>query len=191
MQAEPTTKSRPIYPPVEIGKDVAQHLFIAETGAFSALSDLYGSCSSERSCWIVGEPESNSLGKYPKGCHFVRPADMTDVFSKLFSELPISSNIYLSAFRESFLWDMHNLATKAGMAEEQIKKLKPLSNERRLFCTHCYTVTEGVTHTPFQCPGCDRLLLVRDHFSRIHGAYVGVQINAEDPKDIPETQELN
>ncbi|WP_319381283.1 hypothetical protein [Thiomicrorhabdus sp.] len=48
-----------------------------------------------------------------------------------------------------------------------------------------------MTYSPFECPGCHRLLLVRDHFSRIHSAYVGVQINAEDPEDIPPTEELS
>jgi len=105
--------------------------------------------------------------------------------------LPVSSNVYLAAKRESVLWDRHNLDVKSGMASEQIKMLKPLGNERRLFCTHCYTVTEDVTHSPFECPGCHRLLLVRDHFSRIHSAYVGVQINAEDLDDVPETEELS
>ncbi|WP_319557374.1 dimethylamine monooxygenase subunit DmmA family protein [Thiomicrorhabdus sp.] len=188
MQTVPTIKSRPVYSPVEIDQAVQQHLFIAEEGAFSTLSDLYQDCEGEKSCWIVGQ---ESADKLPKGCHFIDAQSFEEAFGELFAKLPISSNLYIAGIREAFVWDIHKLAIQAGLAPEQIKKLQPLSNERRLFCTHCYTLTEGVTYTPFECPGCKRLLLVRDHFSRLHSAYVGVQINAEDPNDIPPKEELS
>jgi ribosome maturation factor RimP len=49
---------------------------------------------------------------------------------------------------------------------------------------------DDIGHTPVICAGCKRPLLVRDHFSRFLGAYVGVQINAEDPTEEPATKEL-
>ncbi|WP_319381284.1 hypothetical protein [Thiomicrorhabdus sp.] len=127
MQAVPTIKSRPVYPPVEIDPSVQQHLFIAEAGAFSALSQLYESCEGERSCWVVGAAGKDKL---PKGCHFIDPHAMSDAFGELFDKLPVSSNLYVAGIREAFLWDIHQLAIKAGLAGEQVKKLKPLSNER-------------------------------------------------------------
>lgn len=190
-EVKSSTKSRPVYPPIEINEAVQQHVFIAEGKAFTLLEGLYQSCSREKSCWIAGLSELNEPDKNPKDCHFITPQSINGSFAKFLSDLPVSSNVYVAAKRESFLWDIHNLAVKSGMASEQVKMLEPLGNERRLFCTHCYTVTEDVTESPFECPGCHRLLLVRDHFSRIHSAYVGVQINAEDLNDVPETEELS
>lgn len=190
-QAKPSIKSRPSYPPVKVNEAVQQHLFITESDAFQALDDLYQSCSGEKSCCLVGLPDAKKFNKYPKGCRFIEAPMVESSFSKIFSELPVSSSIYVAANRESFLWDIHNLAVKAGLAEEQIKLHKPLSNERRLFCTHCYHTVEGVTYSPFECPNCHRLLLVRDHFSRIHSAYVGVEINAEDRNEFPVKEELS
>ena len=190
MQPVPTIKSRPVYPVVQVDPSVAYHLFIAGAGAFPSLSELYNACDGERSCWVIGESLQHISYKYPKGCHFIDESAMQETFSKLFATLPISANLYLASKQESMLWDIHRLAVNAGLGQEQIKKLEPLSNKRRLFCTHCYTLTDGVTYTPYECPGCKRLLLVRDHFSKLHSAYVGVQINAEDPSDIPEREEL-
>lgn len=189
MQAVPTIKSRPKYPPISINDSVQKHLFIAETGAFSELSKVIKLCKNgTKSYWVVGDNISENLHKT---ISTVPTNQITETFSNVFAKLPFSSNIYVAAKTEAFLWDIHNLAIKAGLADEQIKKLKPLTNQRRLFCTHCYTITNGVTYSPFKCPGCHRQLLVRDHFSTLHSAYVGVQINAEDPDDIPKIEELS
>lgn len=190
-EAKPTTKSRPVYPPIEINKAVQQHLFIAESEAYHLLEELYQSCSKEKSCWITGVSEVYKIDKNDKEYHFIEPQSFNETFSKIFSKLPVSSNIYVAAKRESFLWDIHNIAIKSGMASEQVKMFQPLGNQRRLFCTHCYTVTEDVAYSPFECPCCHRLLLVRDHFSRLHSAYVGVQINAENMNEIPAIEELS
>ncbi|MEO9275502.1 hypothetical protein ABFY09_11600 [Marinomonas sp. 5E14-1] len=50
--------------------------------------------------------------------------------------------------------------------------------------SHCHSVMEGIVETPIHCHGCGLLLLVRDHFSRAHGAYVGLNIKAEDSTEI-------
>lgn len=188
MQPVPSIKSRPVYEDIGIDPAVQKHLFIAQTGSFDKLAKIYQACPSDKSCWIVGDDTQESL---PDNSRFVSQDGIDTVFGEQFADLPISSHIYVAGQNESFLWDIHNLATRAGLASEQVKMFEPVTNQRRLFCTHCYTLTEGVTHSPYECPGCGRLLLVRDHFSRIHAAYVGVIINAEDPNDIPEIEELS
>ena len=40
------------------------------------------------------------------------------------------------------------------------------------------------------CAGCGRHLLVRDHFSRRHGAFMGVMVDAELPGVRPAVQEV-
>lgn len=182
-------KSRPVYEPVEIDSQVLNHVFISENNLIKALKDLYLKCGNEnKQCWVI--TDNSDLEAFTVDAEVIQKTKLTEELTKKLINLPISTNLYLAAYSESFLWDVHRLAQSLGFADEQIKKLQPLTKERRLFCTHCYTMTEGVTHSPFECPGCKRLLLVRDHFSKIHGAYVGVQINAEDPCDIPESEEV-
>lgn len=188
MQPIPSIKSRPVYEPIDIDDSVQEHVFIAQTGAAADIKALFAQCSSHhKSCWIVGDDTAPATD----GAKPVAVDAQKSTFSELFSQLPVSCNLYVAGMTEGFLWDIHNLAIAAGLAAEQVKKLPPKTTQRRLFCTHCYTLTEGVTYSPYECPGCHRLLLVRDHFSKRHGAYVGVQINAEDPDDIPPKEELS
>lgn len=186
MQAPVTSgiKSRPIYLSVDIDNSVKNHLFIAEQGADGALQPLFQYCASGQKSFVVIDRPSETVTTQSI------PKDKQQSLLERFSALPVSTHLYLSGMTESFLWDIRNLALAAGMTDEQVKMLPPLTPKRRLFCTHCYTVTENVSHSPFECPNCHRLLLVRDHFSRIHSAYVGVMINAEDPREIPEKEEV-
>jgi hypothetical protein len=41
-----------------------------------------------------------------------------------------------------------------------------------------------------QCAGCERWLLVRDHYSRRLAAYMGVMVDAEAPGERPEIREV-
>ena len=50
---------------------------------------------------------------------------------------------------------------------------------------HCRTITRGVHTNIVSCSGCGRSLFVRDHFSRRLGAYMGFQIDAEVPGEVP------
>ncbi len=173
MEIDPRIKSRPLYGPVSIRPKARSHLFV---GSSAELDSLFDSLPEEQRARITCEE-----GKLT--------ADVRARLETAFAELPIASAVYVAG-DEAFIWDVRNLALAAGMGEEQVQLCQPTSNARRLFCTHCYEYTEGVTHSPQACSGCGRLLLVRDHYSKLHGAYVGVQINAEDPADIPETEEL-
>lgn len=173
MQIDPRIKSRPLYAPVVIRPKARKHLFIG-TGA--ELDALYESLPEEQRIRIIAGQD---------GLTDQLRAELDAVFATL----PLASAVYVCG-SEGFMWDIRNLALTAGLADEQVQMCEPSTKERRLFCTHCYEITEGVTHSPQTCSGCGRLLLVRDHYSKLHGAYVGVQINAEDPADIPETEEL-
>lgn len=56
---------------------------------------------------------------------------------------------------------------------------------RRVQCVHCKGITENVSTNPVTCAHCGLALLVRDHYSRRIGAFMGVRIDAEAPGDIP------
>ena len=169
IELDPAVKSRPDYPPVAIDTRASHQVFIAQDSEQDNLMALSEHCQNGEKLSVV--------------C----PAN--EIPSSL-GELPLSTALYVSG-TEAYLWDVHNQLTQMGFGADKIQLLAPDSAARRLFCTHCYTTMEGVTHTPYTCTGCGRPLLVRDHFSRVLGAYVGVQINAEDPADLPETESLD
>lgn len=174
MQIDPRIKSRPLYDPVVIRPKARKHLFI---GAGAELDTLYQSLPQEQ-CIRISAGQAG----------LTEP--LRTELEAVLAELPLASAVYVCG-SEGFMWDVRNLALAAGFADEQVQMCAPSNKERRLFCTHCYQITEGVTHSPQTCSACGRLLLVRDHYSKLHGAYVGVQINAEDPAEIPETEELD
>ena len=61
---------------------------------------------------------------------------------------------------------------------------------RRVFCIHCQASNENVKTNVAKCTGCGRHLLVRDHYSRRLGAYMGVMVDAEAPGEVPPIKEV-
>jgi hypothetical protein len=55
---------------------------------------------------------------------------------------------------------------------------------------HCRTTAEDVKTNIVNCAGCRRWLLVRDHYSRRHAAYMGVMVDAEAPGELPPVKEV-
>jgi hypothetical protein len=91
---------------------------------------------------------------------------------------------------EPFLWNVRGLASRFGMAAEEVHLYAIGTAARRVFCNHCRTITERVTTNIFECSGCGAHLFVRDHFSRRINAFAGVQVDAEAPGELPDVEEL-
>ena len=103
--------------------------------------------------------------------------------------LNVTDRLYVQG-TEPFVWSAAGLATQAGFSRSQLQLAHAGSQRRRVWCTHCHGFTEGVTTNLVDCAGCGRHLLVRDHFSRRHGAFMGVMVDAEQPGVRPAVQEL-
>ncbi len=173
-EALPEVKSRPVYPPVEKNNRSSRHLFVVAGEMPKAMSAIFASCDeSERQLIAVND---------------IAAAQQT--ITHRVASLPLATTAYVAG-DESFIWSVAELFSAEGMLNEQIRLFAPADKSRQLFCCHCYHITAGVTHSPAECEGCRRLLAVTDHFSRKNGAYLGYQVNAEDPADIPETEELS
>lgn len=169
-------RSRPVYQDVvNISCQAKHHLFVAQDKMSDALSQLYAQCDSgERMLITVQAPQT--------------PEDALSL--TMVGTLPLSTAVYASG-DENFLWRVATALTDGGMLAEQVHLLPPTAKTRKVYCCHCSAFTSGVLHSPATCSGCGRLLAVSDHFSRRFGAYRGYQVNAEDPNDIPEPEELN
>jgi hypothetical protein len=91
---------------------------------------------------------------------------------------------------EPFVWDVARVGREAGMGAEEMHLFACGRPERRVACVHCRTVNPGVTTTLVACAGCGAILTVRDHFSRAHNTWMGVQCDAEVPGDVPPVGDL-
>jgi hypothetical protein len=183
-EVDERVRSRPLYSPIGIQEKAHFHLFIAEVNDECDLPSLFELCGSQSKKWLVLLAADVDAMKKAT----VTTPPMIELNDTL-SSLPLSSHLYVAG-GEPFMWDVYQIAITAGLLAEQISLMPPKSSARRVFCTHCYTVMNNIHYTPYTCEGCQRPLLVRDHFSRLHGAYVGLNINAEDVNDIPPTEAL-
>lgn len=91
---------------------------------------------------------------------------------------------------EGFLSDVALLADSAGLGPGELFLQRVGPWLRRVQCVHCRAVTEDVATTLVRCSGCGAMLLVRDHFSRRLGAFMGVQIDAETRGEHPDPEAL-
>ncbi len=105
------------------------------------------------------------------------------------SRMRMNSQIYISG-SESMLGLATMTAMQANIDHQALQTEHRGSLARRVQCVHCKGITEQVTTQPASCEHCGLLLLVRDHYSRRAAAFQGVNINAEDPSEIPAKEEV-
>jgi len=91
---------------------------------------------------------------------------------------------------EKFMWDIAQIVLPYGVEDADIAKELVGTLARSVYCVHCKAITHNA-HTNIQaCAGCGKQLFVRDHFSRRLGAYMGLMVDAENPGQIPEIEEI-
>lgn len=98
----------------------------------------------------------------------------------LLSWSPVGTRLYVCG-DESFLWQIERLARSVGLLEEEIQLVKA-GDRRELYCVHCSTLQSIGAEGETVCSHCGVHLLVRDHFSRRLGAYMGVCIDPDHPR---------
>ncbi len=101
----------------------------------------------------------------------------------------MGTQVYLAG-SESLLGLATMIAMQVGLDHQALQTEHQGSLARRVQCVHCKGITDNVTTQPANCDHCGLLLLVRDHYSRRVAAFQGVNINAEDPSDIPVKEEM-
>ncbi|MGA2777341.1 MAG: dimethylamine monooxygenase subunit DmmA family protein [Steroidobacteraceae bacterium] len=91
---------------------------------------------------------------------------------------------------ESFIGLAMKIALEFNLNEDEIRAQECGTLARRVRCVHCRETTEDVRTNIVRCVGCDRWLLVRDHYSRRLAAYMGVMVDAEAPGELPQIREV-
>ncbi len=184
-------KSRPVYEPLRPDLRAGRHWLVLEACALTAplvaeLGGVFAPVASQLQVWWVG-PASPAIRLGP----LTVLADLPAVIAALGKAGPfeVGDRVYVQG-TEPFLWAVALAAGQVGLVHSQVRLAHAGSLQRKVWCTHCHGCTDGVTTHVVACSGCGRHLLVRDHFSRRHGAFMGVMVDAEVPGERPLPQEV-
>ncbi|MFJ5861180.1 dimethylamine monooxygenase subunit DmmA family protein [Pseudarthrobacter sp. NPDC092439] len=102
----------------------------------------------------------------------------------------MGTRLYVSG-SEGFIGTSMQVATAYGMNRDEVLREHAGSFVRRVWCAHCGHYSENVTRRVFRCPGCERSLVVRDHYSGRLAAFQGVKADGEVPGELPDDEELD
>ncbi len=116
-------------------------------------------------------------------------ASLLATFRTVLDESLMGTRLYVAG-PESFIGLAMKLALEFDMNKDEIRAEELGTLARRVYCVHCRTTSEDVKTNIVRCAGCQRWLLVRDHYSRRHAAYMGVMADAEAPGELPPIKEV-
>jgi dimethylamine monooxygenase subunit C len=110
-------------------------------------------------------------------------------FKALLADSLMGTRLYVAG-PESFIGLAMKIALEFNLNKDEIRAEELGSLARRVYCIHCRTTADNVRTNIVRCPGCERWLLVRDHYSRRLAAYMGVMVDAEAPGELPPIKEV-
>lgn len=178
-------KSRPIYKPFQIDPTGRAHLVVTD---LSVLPEHLA--VPEIEIWRV-ELMAPGIAMPAAGMEraYRSVAELLSHLQHRLGREAVGFRLYVIGM-EAFLWDVMNLACKAGLGPDEVRLTQMGSMRRRVYCTHCRTMIENVATNIVPCPSCEANLFVRDHFSRRLAAFMGVIVDAEVPGEIPHIDEV-
>jgi hypothetical protein len=192
----PSIKSRPVYAPLE-PRPGARHVIVADGEGAGAVVDLLAK-SNDRSgmlagCHVMycpgptGVDQSARLEAVGAAQYFRAPTipALLPRLVRVLADAHMGTQFYLAG-SESLIGQAEREIMATGFPVGAIQKEHRGSTLRRVQCVHCKGITENVATDPFKCSHCGLNLFVRDHYSRRITAFQGVNIDAEDPGEVPE-----
>lgn len=182
--AAPSIKSQPVYRPLEWDAAGASHVLFVAADDRPLLDRLLAAPPRGDLAVVVADAAAaERLGKTAATAQMVLKHDLGDGLKSLESILQkahMGLRLYLVG-PEDAIWQAARIAARYGMLSPEIRLFQSGTKARPVFCVHCRAMTRGVRTNLVDCSGCGRTLFVRDHFSRRLGAYMGFQIDAEEP----------
>jgi ferredoxin-NADP reductase len=193
-------KSKPIYDTFVWKEKATSHLVIAQSQGGMSVLKLFQQMHPKQPVTVLyvidadndsGRDFSNTLKKVVQDDLKLFHSE-DDILNDLTSILPMKRmglRIYVAG-SEGFIWSVAQAVKAFGVEDADIMKEITGTLARSVYCVHCKAITHNITTNIGKCSGCDRMLFVRDHFSRNLGAYMGLMIDAESPGEIPEIEEI-
>lgn len=194
-------KSRPVYDVLAPMASGLSHVAAAQGSGGKPLIRLLGEMNAHQlgATTVLYSTESFTGQDYLAAIQEFKVLDLlvfssnTDAVSGLDAFLAtakMGTRLYISG-SEGFIGTSTQVATSYGLNRDEVLREHAGSFVRRVWCAHCSHYSENVTHRLFQCPGCERQLIVRDHYSGRLAAFQGVKADGEVPGELPENEELD
>ena len=188
----PAIKSRPVYG-VLAPRPGALHLIVADGEGAGAVLDLIRAAPDmAQAAHILYTPGPNGTDQFDDlqalgaaQC-FRAPtiATLLPRLAQILTNAHMGTQFYLTG-TEGLMGQAEREIMATGFPFADIQKEHRGSTVRRVQCVHCKGITENVAIDPFPCSHCGLHLFVRDHYSRRLAAFQGVNIDAEDPGQVP------
>lgn len=183
--------SQPVYPPLAWDPSGRRHLLLAAAADAAVIAPLAACAPAGLELLELGPPGGPWARALPAAsCQALADADaaLAGLQDRL-AAARMGLRLYLAG-PEDLIWRASRLAREAGLGEDALRRQRLGTLARPVWCVHCQQLHGAVRTSLLDCLGCGRKLLVRDHFSRRLGAYMGVQIDAEVPGDHPPPEVL-
>jgi dimethylamine monooxygenase subunit C len=193
----PAIKSRPVYGVLQ-PRAGALHLIVADGEGAGAVIDMLTLAGERRdvmlgAAHIICCPGPNGTDQCVAlqalgAAQFYRAPTIPTLLPRLarvLSTAHMGTQFYLAG-TEGLIGQAEREIMATGFPFTAIQKEHRGSTVRRVQCVHCKGITENVATDPFRCSHCGLHLFVRDHYSRRIAAFQGVNIDAEEPGNVPE-----
>ncbi len=193
----PSMRSRPVYAPLE-PRPGKLHVIVADDEGANAVTDMLAK-SNNRSeiladahvMYCPGPTGTDLSAKLEAlgAAQFFRAPTIPALLPRLvrvLADAHMGTQFYLAG-TEGLIGQAEREIMATGFPHASIQKEHRGSTLRRVQCVHCKGITENVATDPFKCSHCGLNLFVRDHYSRRIAAFQGVNIDAEDPGQVPES----
>ncbi len=191
----PAIKSRPVYGVLE-PRPGAVHLVVADGEGAGAVTDMLAKAADRAgmlaAMHIIYTPGPNGTDQTAmlaalgaKQCYRAPTIPtLLPRLTRVLSDAHMGTQFYLAG-TEGLIGQAERDIMATGFPHHDIQKEHRGSTVRRVQCVHCKGITENVATDPFVCSHCGLSLFVRDHYSRRIAAFQGVNIDAEDPGQVP------
>lgn len=198
--AEESFKSRPVYKGLIPDASAKRPLIIAEgegAGAVTALAAAAPDSFLARATifYLVTGPlgrehlsHLEALGADACYSFPTTPTLLVDL-NRILSTATMGTRLYVAG-REGFIGEIVQTACSYGIDHQSIFTEHRGSLARRVQCIHCKGYMQDVKTNLVKCDHCGIDLLVRDHYSRRLGAFMGVSADAETPGELPPQKDV-
>jgi len=194
----PSIRSRPVYAPLE-PRPASLHLIVADGEGADAVVAMLAKANDRSEIlaashvMYVPGPDGSDLGAKVQAlgaAQFFRAPTIPALLPRLqrvLQDAHMGTQFYLAG-TEGLIGQAEREIMNTGFPHVAVQKEHRGSTVRRVQCVHCKGITENVATDPFVCSHCGLNLFVRDHYSRRIAAFQGVNIDAEDPGQVPEAR---
>lgn len=193
----PSIRSRPAYAPLE-ARPGKLHVIVADCAGADAVAEMLAKANNRSEILADAHlmycpgPTGTDLSARLEAlgaAQFFRAPTIPALLPRLvrvLADAHMGTQFYLAG-TEGLIGQAEREIMSTGFPFASIQKEHRGSTLRRVQCVHCKGITENVATDPFKCSHCGLNLFVRDHYSRRMAAFQGVNIDAEDPGQVPES----